>query len=223
MTSPSWCGPKCRVRSGAGGLRSPACRWYWSGPADDDGVHEGGERCPCCWAECGEFLLGRAVRLPPVHRSDAVPGTDFLPRHPLAGRRPAGACQGCQVAVLTGLLVCGVQILIIALQHGGVGAGGEHGADRCRAAGRAGRDLWSSGMRGCHGRLPARYQVMSGIGVPACPRQTRCLSQRPYRCSASQERGCQMIVSIWHPTPVLRANFSSHVTSVALSLSARAT
>jgi hypothetical protein len=74
---------------------------------DDDGVHERHEGYPRWRAERGEFVLRCVVEFPLVHRSDAVPGADLLPRHPLLGR---GWSVGA-VAIEAGeepLLGCGV-------------------------------------------------------------------------------------------------------------------
>ena len=35
----------------------------------------------------GDLLLSRTIQLPPVHASDAEPGPDLLPAHPLFRRR----------------------------------------------------------------------------------------------------------------------------------------
>jgi hypothetical protein len=64
-------------------------------------------------------------------------------------------------------------------------------------------------------------EVVGRAGLPPAPDLVLELSAMPV--VLQPERGCQMIVSIWHQTPVLRVNFSSQVTSVALSVSASAT
>ena len=65
---------------------------------DYDCIHERRQRCSHGWIQVGEVLLSRAVQLPPVHASDAEPGPDLFPGHPLLSRRrplaPVGVHTG---------------------------------------------------------------------------------------------------------------------------------
>ena len=54
---------------------------------DHNRVHERGEGCSRSRRQAGELLLSRAVQLPPVHASDAEPGLNLFPAHPLVRRR----------------------------------------------------------------------------------------------------------------------------------------
>jgi hypothetical protein len=54
---------------------------------DHNRVHERRQGCSRRRGQAGEHLLGRAVQLPPVHASDAEPGLDLFPAHPLVRRR----------------------------------------------------------------------------------------------------------------------------------------
>lgn len=54
---------------------------------DHDRVQERRPRHPHSWTQVTELLLSRAVQLPSVHASDAEPGPDLFPGHPLLSRR----------------------------------------------------------------------------------------------------------------------------------------
>ena len=54
---------------------------------DHNRAHERCEGCSRSRRQAGELLLGRAVQLPPVHASDAEPGLNLFPAHPLVRRR----------------------------------------------------------------------------------------------------------------------------------------
>jgi hypothetical protein len=123
------------------GLVAATLVLYWVD--DHDRIHEGCQRCPHGWIQVGEVLLSRPVQLPSVHASDAEPGPDLFPGHPLLSRwrplvlisvhqgqelplavrvapgvrleplAPYRLHQRCQVALLTSLHECCVGVLVI--------------------------------------------------------------------------------------------------------------
>ena len=54
---------------------------------DHHRIQERRQRHPHSWTQVTELLLSRAVQLPSVHASDAEPGPDLFPGHPLLSRR----------------------------------------------------------------------------------------------------------------------------------------
>jgi len=74
---------------------------------DHDCIHERRQRCPHGWSQVGELLLSRVVQLPSVHASDAEPGLDLFPGHPLLSRRlplvPVGLHAGQELPLNLGI------------------------------------------------------------------------------------------------------------------------
>ena len=80
--------PKCSERSGIDtSSRSSRRRWYCAGSTITTASMKAARDARAARAQVGELLLSRAVQLPPVHGSDAEPGPDLLPAHPLFRRR----------------------------------------------------------------------------------------------------------------------------------------
>jgi hypothetical protein len=79
---------KCSERSGIDtSSRSSRRCWYRTGSAITTASRNAARDARTARAQVGELLLSRAIQLPPVHASDAEPGSDILSAHPLFRRR----------------------------------------------------------------------------------------------------------------------------------------
>jgi hypothetical protein len=169
-------------------------------------------------------LPRRVVEVPAVHASETVLRSDFLPASafrrgwgpftlvaldpgqelalgigvaPGVGlESPAldGLHQGCHVVTLAGLLERGVQVVVVAPQHVGVGVSGQYGADRSRVRGGSA----SSSPPGT-GAPPGRRVALTDL-----PTRTGTHSQRlrqPSATSKSVQCGC---AATWRSRPTLR-------------------